>query len=80
MTFDPLAPDAPLLSLLSIKENPLLLDMSEDQLIALVRKLRQGATSPPTLAAMDEEAGRRVAQKTPRVTKASEKKTLLDSL
>ena len=48
---DPLAPDAPLVHLLSLKHNPLLAEMSQDQLIELVKKLRSHAVSAPTLTA-----------------------------
>ena len=50
-TFNPLSPDAPLVHLLSLRHNPLLAQMSQDQLTELVKKLRTHATSPPTLTA-----------------------------
>ena len=73
---DPMAPDAPLLSLLSARENPMLADASEDYLVALVKKLRQHAVSAPTIAAADNAAGAKVAV----ARKPSAKKALLDSL
>lgn len=39
--------DAPLIQLLSIKHNPLVAEMTHDQLTALVQKLRHGK-APPT--------------------------------
>lgn len=48
---DPLADDAPLIHLLSIKHNPLVKDMNNQQLAELVKKLRTHAASAPTLSA-----------------------------
>lgn len=47
---DPLAPDAPIHHLLSIRHNPLVKDMSTEQLQALVQRLRTYATSAPSLS------------------------------
>lgn len=46
-----LLPDAPIIALLSLRHNPLVADMSGDQLRALVTTLRNNATSAPTLSA-----------------------------
>lgn len=47
---DPFAPDAPLHHLLAIQYNPLVADMSDEELIKLVRRCREYATSQPTLS------------------------------
>lgn len=57
--------DAPLIRLLSIKENPLVVQMTQDQLIELVKKLRQPHSTPKP-------------PKPP--SKAAQYKALLDSL
>lgn len=77
MSLDPLAPDAPLIQLLSVRENPMLTTMTEEQLVALVRKLRQFAASPQTVTAADSAAGVAVS---PKKTVASAKRAILDSL
>ena len=46
---DPLAPDAPIHHLLSIRENPLVKDMTMEQLQSLVKRMRTMAQSPQTL-------------------------------
>ena len=46
---DALAPDAPIYHLLSIRENPLVKDMSTEQLQELVKRMRTMAQSPQTL-------------------------------
>lgn len=48
---DPLADDAPLIHLLSIKHNPLVKDMNNEQLAELVKKLRTHTSSAPTFTA-----------------------------
>lgn len=50
-------PDAPLFQLLSVQHNPLVTEMSDSQLLALVQKLRALASSPPTLSAKINEDG-----------------------
>jgi hypothetical protein len=47
MMISPTDHDAPLLQLLSIKHNPLVAEMTAEQLTALVQKLRHGK-APPT--------------------------------
>jgi hypothetical protein len=61
--------DAPLIQLLSIKHNPLVAEMSQEQLIALVQKLRHGK-APSTKA----------AAKSTKASKAAAYKALLDTL
>jgi hypothetical protein len=46
---DPLAPDAPIYHLLSIRENPLVKDMTMEQLQELVKRMRTMSQSPQTL-------------------------------
>lgn len=48
---DPIAPDAPLVQLLSLKHNPLLKDMSDEDLSALVTRLKTVVQQPVTLKA-----------------------------
>lgn len=48
---DPLSPDAPLQHLLSISTNPLIENMSVEELTKLVQRCRAYATSQPTLSA-----------------------------
>jgi hypothetical protein len=56
---DPLAPDAPILHLLSLRENPNVATMSEDELRTLVQRLRTVATSPQSLSAeLSKESSR----------------------
>lgn len=74
---NPLAPDAPLIHLLSIKHNPLVKDMSPEQLAELVRKLRTHATSAPTLSAKLQSESDSIK---PRNTKSAKRKAMLDAL
>lgn len=48
---DALLPDAPIHHLLSLKHNPRVADMTDQQVIDFVQKLRALATSAPTLSA-----------------------------
>lgn len=58
VAFDPLSPDAPISHLLSIQHNPALVNMSDEQLIELVKRLRTLATSAPTMTAkLNSESG-----------------------
>jgi hypothetical protein len=74
---DPLAPDAPLIHLLSIKHNPLVKDMTNEQLTELVKKLRTHALSAPSLSAKLQDESDRIK---PRNNKSAKRKALLDSL
>jgi hypothetical protein len=61
MMIAPTDHDAPLIQLLSIKHNPLVAEMSQEQLTALVQKLRHGKapstkTIKPTKAAIAKAA------------------------
>ena len=76
---DPLAPDAPILHLLSLRENPNVATMSEDELRALVQRLRTMATSPQTLSAeLSKESSR--ANPRQRNSISAKRKALLDSI
>lgn len=50
VVFDPLSPDAPLEQLLSIRHNPLVKDMTPNELRSLIQRLRTLASSSPTLS------------------------------
>jgi hypothetical protein len=76
---DPLAPDAPIHHLLSLKHNPRLKDMSREQLFDLVKKIRSLATSAPTMSSkLQSESSKRK----PRVLTPEQKRRqeLLESL
>jgi hypothetical protein len=76
---DPLAPDAPIHHLLSLKHNPRLKDMTRDQLHDLVKKIRALATSAPTMSSkLQSESSRRK----PRVLTPEQKRKqeILDSI
>lgn len=61
---DPFAPDAPIYHLLSVKHNPLVKDLSTEQLQALVQRMRTLATSAPTMTSkLQAESGKRRAKK-----------------
>jgi hypothetical protein len=76
---DPLAPDAPILHLLSLRENPNVATMPEDELRALVQRLRTVATSPQSLSAELSKESSRVNPRQ-RNTAAAKRKAVLDSL
>lgn len=67
---DPFAPDAPILHLLSQKENPLLATATEEQLIALVQRLRTTAQQPQVMK----------AELAKRPTMTAKKKAVLDDI
>lgn len=46
-----LSPDAPTWQLLSLRHNPLVVDMTPDQLRAHIQRIKELATSAPTLSA-----------------------------
>jgi hypothetical protein len=76
---DPLASDAPILHLLSLRENPNVATMSEDELRALVQRLRTVATSPQSLSAeLSKESS--CVNPRQRNTAAAKRKAVLDSL
>jgi hypothetical protein len=78
-SLDPLAPDAPIHQLLSIKHNKLLKDLSIEELTAKVTELRTLATSAPTLTAKLQRESDTIAKK-PRNVAAAKRKALLDEI
>lgn len=68
--FDPFAPDAPILHLLSQRDNPLLATATEEQLIALITRFRQTAQQPQVMK----------AELSKRPTMSAKKKELWDSI
>lgn len=77
LAVDPLAPDAPLIALLSIRDNPLLVSATQEQLIEIVKKLRVHATTPATLTAR-LRADSDVIK--PRNTASAKRRAFLDSI
>ena len=76
-TVDPLAADAPIHHLLSLKHNPMTKDMTTEQLTELVKRCRTLAASPQTLtSALQKESGR----KRPLSPEAAKRKAILDSI
>ncbi len=72
---DPLSPDAPIVALLSLRNDPApFLAMSPEEQLAFVRKLRTIVAQPVTLQA---ELRREAAPKT---GKAAKLKSILDSI
>lgn len=81
MNDDPLAPDAPIYHLLSIKHNPLVKDMSVEQLQMLVKRMRTFATSAPTLSAkLGQESGKRKTRKDSLEERLAKKGLSLDDI
>lgn len=71
----PLAPDAPIIHLLSLSHNKLLKDYSTEELAALLRQTKELAQQPQTLAAkLNREAGPKSN------SLAAKKKAILDSI
>ena len=79
MNQDPLSPDAPLVHLLSLKHNPLLAEMSQEQLIELVKRLRSHAVSAPTLTAKLKSDGE-LLNPAKKVSVAARRRALLEEL
>ena len=79
--FDPLAPDAPIHHLLSLKHNPMVKDMSTEQLTELVKRCRTLATSAPTMTAkLQSEAGKQRKRKPTLEEKLAKKGLTLDDI
>lgn len=76
LAVNPLDPDAPIINLLSVRHNPMVKDMSNEQLTALITKLRTVATSPQTMSATIQ----RESRKRPMTEAQRKRKELLDSL
>lgn len=74
--FDPLDPDAPLVQLLSVSSNPILATCSDEELRAVVIRLRQVATSPPTLSSKLAKDSDKIKS----VRASSKRQSILDAL
>lgn len=78
---DPLAPDAPIHHLLSIRHNPLVANMTVEELTVLVRRCREYATSAPTLSAKLATDALNVDPKRRKTNSvAAKKKSILEDL
>lgn len=77
---DPLSPDAPIHQLLSIRHNPLVANMTTEELGKYVQRLRTLATSAPTLSSKLKSDSDNVNTRRPRNTVSAKRKSLLDSL
>ena len=76
---DPLAPDAPIHHLLSIRENPMVKDMTTEQLQTLVKRMRTMAQSAQTLSsALNRESKTRKSR--PISAEQLKRRALLESL
>lgn len=74
---DPLDPEAPIHHLLSIRHNPMVKDMTTEQLNALITRLRTVATSPQTMSSVLQSESKR---KRPMTEAQRKRKELLDTL
>lgn len=75
-----LLPDAPIYQLLSLRHNPLVANMSQQQLIDFIRKLKENATSAPTLSASMARDSEAVKPKRQPNAAAAKRAALLDDL
>lgn len=71
-----LLPDAPIHHLLNLRHNPLVADMTNEQLAAFVAKLRTLATSAPTMSAKLASDSEKIKPK----RKPNQRQALLDSI
>lgn len=78
MNIDPLAPDAPIIALLSLRDNPLVADMTEAELGQLITRLTTLARQAPTLNSAILTESTKIKEK--RSPVAAKRKALLDSL
>lgn len=74
--FNPLDPDAPIHQLLSVRANPMVKDMTTEQLNALITKLRTVATSPQTMTATLQ----RDSKRRPMTEAQRKRKEMLDTI
>ncbi len=79
MSDEHLASDAPILHLLSLRDNPNVATMSDDELRALVQRLRTVATSPQTLSASLQQESDKISPRK-RDTISAKRRAVLDSL
>jgi hypothetical protein len=76
---NPLSPDAPIHHLLSIRDNPMVKDMTTEQLQELVKRMRTLAQSSQTMsAALNKESRTRKAK--PLTPEQIRRQEILDSL
>jgi hypothetical protein len=76
---DPLAPDAPLIHHLSVRHNPLLITMSDEELTGLVLKLREPRKGPPKKAPKPKKEPKTKPTK-PSSEEDSRRQMILDSI
>lgn len=76
-TIDPFSPEAPIHQLLSIKDNPMVKDMTTQQLQELVKRMRTVAQSPQTMTAALQKESR--ARK-PKTAEQIKRQAIIDSL
>jgi len=74
---NPLDPEAPIHHLLSVVHNPMVKDMTTEQLNALITRLRTVATSPQTMSATLQTESRK---KRPMTEAQRKRKELIDSI
>lgn len=74
---DPLSPDAPIHHLLSVSKNPMVVQMTDQQLTELINRLRTVQTSPQTMTAVLQSDARK---RRPMTEAQRKRKELLDSL
>lgn len=80
MVDDPLAPDAPIFHLLSLLHNPLVKNMSTEELQQLVQRCRTLATSAPSLSSKLQSDSDNVNPRKRTDTKAAQRKAALADL
>jgi hypothetical protein len=74
---NPLDPEAPIHHLLSVVHNPMVKDMSTEQLNALITRLRTVATSPQTMTSVLQNDSKR---KRPMTEAQRKRKEMLESI
>lgn len=78
---NPLAADAPIHHLLSIRKNPMLRKMSDSELRLLVQRMRTYANSAPTLSAKLQSDSNNVPTRKRKLSpEAAKRKAMLDEL
>lgn len=80
---DPLSPAAPISHLLSIQHNPRLVNMTQDELMTLVQRLRTLATSSPTLTSKlksESDGATRTRKTKPLSAEQIKRKALLEEI
>lgn len=76
---DPFSSDAPIEQLLSVRDNPDILNATPEQLQALIQKFRTYASSAPTLSSKLQSDSDRV-NPAKRNTNAAKRKAIMDEL